>query len=213
MLEYANASRAHRIDPTFCPVKRWYTWPQYELITKQYPDYLNYPLLPEADTFCSRKYFLSTLQNAINMYEGVPDIACRMLVKIAHLLILCTETFINELPNNRPWEHMLEGNQSLSFDLNKGPNRNQVMGLYARCQFLPSYHMQTFEEMFVTGFIKLGLQIFCPNAKNLTLRYVAYKDAKTGNPIHQAILQQEERQRQEQIRKATGYALARGPFS
>ena len=56
------------------------------------------------------------------MYEGVPDIACRMLVKIAHLLILCTKTCINELPNNSPWEHMLEGNQSLSFDLNKGPN-------------------------------------------------------------------------------------------
>ena len=57
--------------------------------------------------------------------------------------------------------------------------------------------MQTFEEMFVTGLIKLGLQIFGPNAKNPTLRYVAYKDAETGNPIHQAILQQEERERQE----------------
>ena len=41
MLEYANAPRAYEIDPTFCPVKRWYTWAQYELITKQYPEYLN----------------------------------------------------------------------------------------------------------------------------------------------------------------------------
>ena len=73
--------------------------------------------------------------------------------------------------------------------------------------------MQTFEEMFVTGFIKSRLQIFGPNVKNPTLRYVAYKDAETGNPIHQAILRQEEEQQQEQIRKATGYALARGPFS
>ena len=32
ILEYANALRAYRIDKTFCLVKRWYTWPQYELI-------------------------------------------------------------------------------------------------------------------------------------------------------------------------------------
>ena len=43
--------------------------------------------------------------------------------------------------------------------------------------------------MFVIGFVKSGLQIFGPNAKNPTLRYVAYKDGETGNLIHQAILQ------------------------
>ena len=48
-----------------------------------------------------------------------------------------------------------------------------------------------------------GGECSCDNAKNPTPRYVAYKDAETGNPIHQAILQQEERKRQEQIRRAT----------
>ena len=52
---------------------------------------------------------------------------------------------------------MLEGNKSLAFCLNKGPSRNQIMGFYVRCQFLPSYHIQAFEEMFVTGFIKSKL--------------------------------------------------------
>ena len=89
------------------------------------------------------------------------------------------------------------------------PNNGHIRPL----PILPSYHLQTFEEMFLTGFIKSGLQIFGPNPKNPTLRYVAFKDAETGNPIHQAILQHEECQRQEQIRQATGYALARGPFS
>ena len=75
------------------------------------------------------------------MYDGAPDLACKMLVKIAHLLLLIVETFKKELPNNWPWEIMLEGNQALMFDLNKGSNRKQVMGLYARCQFLPAYCM------------------------------------------------------------------------
>ena len=61
------------------------------------------------------------------------------------------------------------------------------MGLYARCQFLPSYCMQKFEEMFITGFFEIGVSIFGPNVANPTLRYVAYKDAKDGDPVHEAI--------------------------
>ena len=69
-----------------------------------------------------------------------------MLVKIAHMLLLIVDTFNKELSHNCPWEIFLEGNQSLAFDLNQTPNRAQIMGIYARVQFLPSYYMQTFEE-------------------------------------------------------------------
>ena len=126
------------------------------------------------------------------MYDGAPDLACRMLVKIAHLLLLIVETFKKELPYNWPWEIMLEGNQALTFDLNKGPNRKQVMGLYARCQFLLAYCMQTFEEMFITGFFETGVSIFGPNVANPTLRYMSYKDAKYGDPVHEDIRRLEE---------------------
>ena len=51
-----------------------------------------------------------------------------MLVKIAHLLLLVVDAFNKELHNNQPWEIMLEGKKSLTFDLNKGPNMKQVMG-------------------------------------------------------------------------------------
>ena len=57
------------------------------------------------------------------MYDGVLDIACQMFVKIAHLLLLIVDTFHKELPHNQPWEIILEGNQALTFNLNKGPNR------------------------------------------------------------------------------------------
>ena len=121
------------------------------------------------------------------MYDGAPNIAYRMLVKIAHLLLLIVETFKKELPNNRPWEIMLEGNQALMFNLNKGPNRKHVMRLYPKCQFLPAYYMQTFEEIFVTRFFKIGISIFGPNVANMTLKFVAYKDAKYKDPVHEEI--------------------------
>ena len=133
ILEYANAPRYCKIDPTYCPIKRRYTWDAFEKILKFYPTRLNYPSLLGADRFCSSTYFISTLKYAIDMYDGAPDIVCRMLVKIAHLLLLIVDTFHKELPHNWPWEIMLEGNQALTFDLHKGPNRKQVMGLYARC--------------------------------------------------------------------------------
>ena len=145
------------------------------------------------------------------MYEGVPDLACRMLVKIAHFLLLTICTFATQLPLNRPWEILLEGQESLTFDLNKTPSRAQIMGIYARCQFLPAYHMQTFKEIFVTGFFDTGLSIFGPHVQNPTLRYVAFKDAESKDPVHQAILQEEERRRKEDERQATMYALARQP--
>ena len=49
--------------------------------------------------------------------------------------------------------------------------------------------MQTFEEMFTTGFFKKGLAIFGPSAKNLILKYVAYKDVEVGDPIQREVLQ------------------------
>ena len=145
-----------RIDPTFCPTPQRLPWETFFALKHKYPDYLNYPLLPNVDRFITHHYFVSTLKYAIRIYEGVPDLACKMLVKIAHLLLLIVDTFNNKLSHNRPWEIFLEGNQSLTFDLNKGPSRNQIMGFYARCQFLP------------WGFIKSGLQVFGPNVKNPT---------------------------------------------
>ena len=91
------------------------------------------------------------------------------------------------------------GNQPLAFDLQKGSNKMQVMGLFARCQFLPSHHLQAFEEMFLTGFFTLRLAIFIPFSANPTYRYIAYKDAEEGDPMHQAIKRYEEQQRQENL--------------
>ena len=100
ILEYANAPCCCKIDPTYCPIKRRYTLGAFEKILKFYPTRLNYPSLPGVDRFCSNAYFISTLKYAIHMYDGAPDIACKMLLKIAHLLLLIVDTFHKELPHN-----------------------------------------------------------------------------------------------------------------
>ena len=61
-----------------------YTWEAFEKIQKIYPTRYKYPSLLAIDRFCSHTYFTFTLKYAIDMYDGVLDIVCRMLVKIAH---------------------------------------------------------------------------------------------------------------------------------
>ena len=80
ILEYANAPRYCTVDPTYCPTRRRYTWEAFERILKFYPNRLNYLALPGDDRFFSNAYFISTLKYAINMYDGAPDLACRVLV-------------------------------------------------------------------------------------------------------------------------------------
>ena len=45
--EYKEASRSLRINPSFCPVPRRYTWKQFEVLLKDNPNALNYPLCPK----------------------------------------------------------------------------------------------------------------------------------------------------------------------
>ena len=112
-------------------VARQYTWVQLDTIRKYYLEPYNFSLLPTVDRFCTEKYFLSSLRHATNIYKGVLYIAFRLLSKSSHTLILCIEVFEKELPHNKPWEIMLEGKQSLAFDLQKGPSKLQVMVFFA----------------------------------------------------------------------------------
>ena len=85
----------------------------------------------------------------------------------------------------------------------------QVMGSFARCQFLPPHHLQCFEEMFLTEFFTSGLAIFNPYNTNPTFCYIAFKDAKEGNQVHALIRKEEDAQRQERIRLAFATAYTR----
>ena len=88
IIGYANVPRQCRIDPTFCPTPWRLHWDTFFALKHKYPNYLNYPLLYAIDRFITHHYFISTLQYAIRVYEEVTDLAYRMLVKIAHMLLL-----------------------------------------------------------------------------------------------------------------------------
>ena len=105
------------IDPTYCPVKRQYIWAIFYNISKNYLEPLNFPKLPPIDRFCTEKYFTSSLHNAIKMFQGVPNLACRILVKFSCTLLICINILFKDLQHNCPWKIMLEGSQSLTFDL------------------------------------------------------------------------------------------------
>ena len=117
-MEYVAALHSYRIDPTYCPIKCQYSWANFDNVSKKYPKPLNFlELLAAVDRFCTKKYFTFSLRHTINLFEGVPNLAYRMLVKIACTLLLCINIFSKEPPHNQAWKIMLEGIQSLAFDL------------------------------------------------------------------------------------------------
>ena len=72
--------------------------------------------------------------------------------------------------------------------------------------------MQNFEEMFVRGFFETSISIFGPNGASLTLKYIAYKDAESGDPVQEDIRRLKESHRHEEACKATSYALGKQIF-
>ena len=69
--------------------------------------------------------------------------------------------------------------------------------------------MQRFEEMFVIGFLEIGISIFGLNVANPTLRYVAYKNAEYRDPMHDDIQRLEESHKHAKAWKAICYALGK----
>ena len=81
---YAEAPRELRIDPTFCPTPRQFSWRDYEELLKDNPNTLNYPLLPEIphDQPMNETWFLETCADIKAKYIEVLDLSYQMLVKI-----------------------------------------------------------------------------------------------------------------------------------
>ena len=63
--------------------------------------------------------------------------------------------------------------------------------------------------MFIIGFFEIGVSIFGPNMANPTLKYVAYKDAKYGDPVQEDIQRLEESQKHVEACKAMSYDLGK----
>ena len=193
---YARAPREIRIDPMYCPVRRRRTWEEHVFRQRTHPTWLNYPMLPppESNKEPTESYMLQTLEQTVNQFKGVPDLACMMLTKICKMLIACIEDFHNSIHTRAPWTRFLEGRTGLSWNLQLAPTPNVLMGLFARLQFMPSHHMQTFEDAFYTGFFEYQTRVFGPLVHDLGARLVAYQAMELQNPLHD-ILEDAQRER------------------
>ena len=93
--EYKEAPRSLRIDPSFCPVPRRYTWEQFEVLLKDNPNALNYPLCPVRphDQPLNETWFLEACADVEAKFTNAMDLSCQMLVKIVQLLSTCITVF------------------------------------------------------------------------------------------------------------------------
>ena len=57
------------------------------------------------------------------------------------------------------------------------------MGIYARCIYLPSHYMVTFEEAFYTGFFEVETSLFSLTNDNPLSRYIAFRTMEVEHPL------------------------------
>ena len=182
---YAMAPRELRIDPIYCPVCRYRTWEDFERNSKNNPTWLNYPLLPAPEGMreSTEHYMKQTLTQAINQFQGVPDLACQMLMKIASMILVVIDEFHQQIHTRAAWTKFLEGRQGLSWNLQLAPPPRVIMGLFARLQFMASHFMQTFEDAFYTGYFEYQSKIFGPLVEDMGARLVVCQAMELQNPL------------------------------
>ena len=76
--EYKEAPRSLRINPAFCSVPRRYTWDQYEVLLKDNPNALNYPLClaRSHDQPLNKTWFLETCVDIKAKFKDAMDLSC-----------------------------------------------------------------------------------------------------------------------------------------
>ena len=71
--------------------------------------------------------------------KGIHDLSCVMLSNIARMIITIITSFNNMAQIVQHWTTYFEGPSGLAWDLSQAPKKEILMGLYARCIFLPSH--------------------------------------------------------------------------
>ena len=79
------------------------------------------------------------MKNIISRLEGVPDLSCMMLTKIARMILTIITAFHDLSQVGPHWSTYFEGPNGLAWNLSDAPPKEILMGLYARCRFLPAH--------------------------------------------------------------------------
>ena len=95
IITYSHAPQRRRVDPTFCPIPRRRTWSRFFDIKQIHgrKQWLNYPAMPPPVKEPTLQYFIKTLKEITKKCQNVPDLTCKMMVKIADMLIAVTAAY------------------------------------------------------------------------------------------------------------------------
>ena len=156
---------------------RRYAWDQFEVLLKDNPNALNYPLCPERphDQPLNETWFLEACADVEAKFTKAMDLSYQMLVKIVQLLSTCITVFQDIQHQRTDWYKYDEPYQGLAFDLNELPTEEQFWGFYARLQHLPNHFMQTWEEMMTTAFFDPAPLAFYATRLPLQTRFIAQR--------------------------------------
>ena len=116
-----------------------------------------------------------------------------MLFKIARMLVTVITSF-KRLPRAGPhWTTYFEGPDGIAWDLQEAPSKEILMGIYARCIYLPAHYMVTFKEAFYTGFFEVETTLFSLTNDNPLGRYIAFRTMEVDHPLEDVAAEAERR--------------------
>lgn len=157
---------------------------------------------PKQGRMPTEKYMLDTLNGVIQQLNGILDLSCIMLVKIAKMIVTAITTFPDLEQTGHPWTRFFKGVNGLCWNLLKAPSRQVLMGLYARIIFLPAHYMVTFEEAFYTRFFEVQSNIFSLLNTDPRRRYIAFMKMETKMPLKDVVAHLEMQERITRFKKA-----------
>ena len=72
---YAPSSKEMRIDQSFCPCKRRYTWEEFNKLQERQPYILNFPKIPgpSLEDELDEKWFIRQCQETLKLFQHVPE--------------------------------------------------------------------------------------------------------------------------------------------
>ena len=114
-----------------------------------------------------------------------------MLSKIARMIVTIITSFNDMAQAGAHWTTYFEGPGGLAWNLQEAPSKEILMGLYARCIFLPAHWMVTFEEAFYTGFFEVESKLFSLTNEDPRSKYIAFRTMEVDRPLTDVIAEAE----------------------
>ena len=140
-----------RTNPSFFPLPRRWPWHEFQAAQERLPTLqFNWPVFPRPlRTSPTEAGMIRVMRRFLRTYLDVPDPAIQASIRFLQLLLILLDSGPYETPAFKQCCHPTWG---LAFDLNKGPTRRQLVGLWTRVNVLPAIYKRDFETMIDTRF-------------------------------------------------------------